>query len=97
MKNLQFCTVLIKLRKQHGYTQQQVADALAISRQSYVGLESNFGDLSFTKMIQLSSMYGISVYILVDLILTENDCSEASQNDMHADIAQIKKLLQKYG
>lgn len=58
---------LSKLRKEHGYTQEQLAEVIGVSRQAVSRWESDMAFPETDKLIRLSSMYGCSVdYLLMD-------------------------------
>ena len=53
-------------RKQHGYTQQEVAGILHISRQAYLNYEHGKRSPSLTVLIKLADLYHVSLDDLVD-------------------------------
>lgn len=58
---------LSKLRREHGYTQEQLAEVIGVSRQAVSRWESDTAFPETDKLIRLSSMYGCSVdYLLMD-------------------------------
>lgn len=56
-----FSENLIKLRKNLGYTQQQVAAKLGIDRTTYTKYETGVSEPSFEMLIRLSQLLGISL------------------------------------
>lgn len=52
-------------RKQHGYTQQEVADILEISRQAYSNYEHGKRLPSLPVLIKLADLYHVSLDDLV--------------------------------
>lgn len=66
---------LITLRKKHGYSQQELADKLSVTRQTISNWELNQGAPSLDKALELAKIYGISLDDLaensVQVIATE--------------------------
>lgn len=52
---------LVEIRKKHGYSQAQVADKLGISRQTYIKMESEDGQITTSQLDTLAKLYGIPV------------------------------------
>ena len=52
-------TKLINLRKEHGYSQDQVAEKLGISRQTYNKLENNDDLITKKQLDHITELYGI--------------------------------------
>lgn len=100
MKKLCYGKVLIELRKTKNVSQKEVAEALAISRPTYISWESDCGDLPISKLILLSVYYEISVHIIIQMIYDANRLSQINGNVdatvLKNDIYSIKKLLTKY-
>ena len=67
---------LKKLREEHGYTMQVVADKIGISKQYYQRIE--VGDrqqnMSITLAVKLSEIFGISIQSIIEY---EKQLSEA--------------------
>lgn len=58
---------LAKLRREHSYTQEQLAEILGVSRQAISKWESNAAYPETEKLIRLASMYDCSLdYLLLD-------------------------------
>jgi len=57
---------LKSLRKQHGYTQEFIANTLGIARTSYINLESGKRSLSLTELQELSRLYRMPMSELLD-------------------------------
>ena len=62
---LKFCKNVKDLRLQHKYTQQQVAEKLEITYQSYQHYEMGLGFPSIPNLIKLADLYDISLDELV--------------------------------
>ena len=52
---------LIEARKKERYTQQQVADALGVSRPTYARMESNPGDITLDDARKLAELFKVDV------------------------------------
>lgn len=52
---------LVKLRKEHHKTQQEMADYLSISRQAYGNYESGFRKPDYETLLKLSEYFNVSV------------------------------------
>ena len=65
-KNVRF------LRKQHGYTLQQFADILGISKSLISQFESNYCGLSIDVILQIRSLFNVSLDDLFFKDLTKN-------------------------
>ena len=60
------------LREDHDYTQQQVADALGITRRKYSCLETGTQQWTDEFLVKLSCFYGVSI----DYLLMQTDRPE---------------------
>ena len=56
---------LMELRKKHGYSQQEIADILSVSRQTISNWESGQGAPALDKACELARIYKISLDELV--------------------------------
>ena len=56
---------LMELRKKHGYSQQEIADMLSVSRQTISNWESGQGAPALDKACELARIYKISLDELV--------------------------------
>lgn len=62
---MEYCKIIIQLRKDEGLTQQQVADYLKIDRSNYSKYELGKLELSIPMLISLSKLYHVTTdYIL---------------------------------
>ncbi len=59
---------LIKLREQNSYTQEEIAQTLGLSRQSYILVEKGQRDLNTQELELLAAKYGIDIADLFDEI-----------------------------
>ena len=53
------------LRKENGYTQEKIAKALNVDRSFYSRIESGKSGCSVDLLVQLSSLFGVSVDYLI--------------------------------
>jgi len=72
------------LRKQHGHTQEQLAEMMQVSVQMISNLERGIKAIRIDNLIHLSRILGVST----DYILTGKE----NQDDFHALAARIAKL-----
>lgn len=80
---------LFKLRKEHHYTQDQLAEILGVSRQAISKWESNIAFPETDKLIKLCDMYQCSLdYLLRDIV--QNDESQPVQESMRSAQAAVR-------
>jgi transcriptional regulator with XRE-family HTH domain len=60
---------LKQLRREKGYTQEQVAELLGIDRRSYCSYETGVNSINAQTLIKLSKIYGASI----DYMLGQTD------------------------
>ncbi len=56
-----YSKLIRKLRIKKGLTQAEVAEKIGISRSSYINIEQDRGDLSFSAMQKITNLFGISL------------------------------------
>jgi transcriptional regulator with XRE-family HTH domain len=61
------CEKLKSLREKHGYTQQEVADALNMSQNAYSLLENGITKLDVERLFAIAEFYKVSVQYLLDI------------------------------
>ena len=62
------------LRKENGYSQEELAGLLDVSRQAVSKWESNRGTPEIDKLVQISNMFGVTLdYLLKDESPDENN------------------------
>lgn len=74
---------LMKLRKKQGYSQQEAADILSVTRQSISNWECNQASPSIDKAAEMAKLYHVSLDDLVGdevELITKNEESETGQN-----------------
>lgn len=59
--NAMLAAVLIKARKRFGFTQQDIADAINISRPSYTQIELGKRDISLLEALKIAEAYQITL------------------------------------
>ena len=64
-------TFFTSLRQKHDFTQEQVADVIGVTRQTYAVIESGKQELSLSQAKKLADLYGISL----EDIVTQKDTS----------------------
>lgn len=62
---MKFCDKLVQLRREKGYTQEQFADLLSVSRQSVSKWESGQSTPELNKLIIIADIFGVTVDNLV--------------------------------
>lgn len=60
--------ILKDLREKHGFTQQEVADSLFVSRQTYSSWECGRSEIPLFRFLQLAVCYDISIEELMDAL-----------------------------
>ena len=74
---------IMSLRKQYGWSQEELADLIGVSRQSVSKWESAASIPDIQKIIKMSEVFGVSIdYLLKD----EIDLPETSQVEKTSDI-----------
>lgn len=81
---------LVTLRKKHGYSQQEVADMLSVTRQTISNWECGQGAPSLDKALELARIYKISLDDLAG-----NDVEIAAKEKPSKDLHILKKLIGK--
>ena len=59
--NIEIANRLVKMRKAHGYSQEELAEKLGISRQAYAKWESGDAVPDVERAAQLAALYGVTV------------------------------------
>lgn len=76
---MKFCDKLIELRRERGYSQEQLADLLDVSRQSVSKWEANQTMPELAKLITLSQIFDVSL----DYLLKEDIITRVSSSSSH--------------
>lgn len=72
MKRMVLAQRIRQLREKHDKTQEQVADAIGISRQAYIRLEKGTRDVSFVEIQQIAQFLGIPYTDITDVGETQS-------------------------
>lgn len=79
---------LSRLRKEHGYTQEQLAAELGVSRQAVGKWESDSAYPETDKLIRMGELYGCSMdYLLKDGEASGGTAGEGRRDGEHATAA----------
>ena len=81
-------SLLKKLRRENGLTQQQVADCLSVDRSTYAYYESGRTRLNIDTLIQLSRMYQLNI----SDFLSQQDETPDSAETAAADAPRFQQL-----
>ena len=79
---------LVTLRKKHGYSQQNVADMLSVTRQTISNWECDQGAPALDKAAELARIYKVSLDDLVG-----NEVEIAAREKKSADLHILKSLI----
>ncbi len=81
---MKFCDKLVQLRREKGYSQEQLADLLKVSRQSVSKWEAGQSMPELNKLITLADLFGITVDYLVKEEIEPGQESQAGVKDTPA-------------
>ncbi len=88
---------IIKLRKNNGMSQEDLADRLQISRQSISRWENGSAKPDADNILQLSKLFGVSTdYLLHDEYESDNDLPKVKENNtiLHTNLTLIAIIMQ---
>ena len=80
-----FSEKLQVLRKSNGYTQEEIADKLNVSRQAITKWESGQAYPDILNLIQLSELF----HVTVDYLVKDQECTVSVSNDETNDITEL--------
>lgn len=84
---------IIKLRKQNGWSQEELAEKLNVSRQSVSKWESEQSVSDIKRILALSELFGVSTdYLLKVEIPSETVPQAESTKESNADISQTETV-----
>lgn len=83
---------LVELRKKHGYSQQEIADRLSVTRQTISNWECGQGAPALDKAAELAAIYRISLDELAGLAGEREALSEDAPKASAVDLHILKKL-----
>lgn len=96
---MKFCDKLIELRRERGYSQEQLASMLGVSRQAVSKWEADVSMPDLSKILQLSDLFQVTTdYLLKEDIETRQNNNEASAgnfSDLNEKQLQILEKLEK--
>ena len=78
--NVEIANKLVKLRKSHGFSQEDLADQLGVSRQAVSKWERAESSPDTENLITLSQLYGISIDEILDAEIEIATNTEVSRN-----------------
>ncbi len=82
---MKFHEKLVALRKQNGYTQEQLAEQLGVSRQAVSRGESGETTPEMALLAKLCNIYGVSAdYLINDEVQTERDIPVVQKTEKQA-------------
>ena len=93
MTTMHYVTLLKKLRKESGLTQQQVADFLHLDRSTYAYYESGRTKINIDILIRLSNFFQIS---LATLVGEEVPAGALADDTVSADAALINESVKNF-
>ena len=79
--NYEFCEKLQKLRKEKGYSQEQLADLLDVSRQSVSKWESGTTYPEMDKLLSLCKIFNVSLDELTNDEITDKNIRDKKKNN----------------
>lgn len=94
-------SVLKRHRIQHGYTQNEIADFIHVSRPCYSSWENDYHEIPLSKLLQLAECYDLDFMPFIAEIIQEDSKIHNNQENLiakqitnlNSDINQMKKLL----
>lgn len=86
---------IINLRKSRGWSQEELAERLDVSRQSVSKWESGISTPELDKIVAMSTLFGVSTdYLLKDVSHPENDSTKASA-DVEEDWEEVEEIIEE--
>lgn len=86
---------IINLRKSRGWSQEELAERLDVSRQSVSKWESGVSSPELDKIVAMSTLFGVSTdYLLKDASHTEAESLGASA-DTDADVEEVEEIIEE--
>ncbi len=92
-----FAEKLVQLRKREGYTQEEVADRLDVSRQAISRWEMGTAVPDSINLLRISKLFGVSTdYLLNDEYESDNDIPKVKENNkiLHMNLSLIAIISQ---
>lgn len=92
---MKFCEKLQKLRKEKGYSQEQLADMLDVSRQSVSKWESGTTYPEMDKLLSLCKIFDVTLDDLTNDDISTNNIKEKSRNNLSNFVYAILDIINK--
>ncbi len=93
---MKFCDKLISLRREKGYSQEQLAMMLGVSRQSVSKWKAGASMPELSKILQLSELFHVSTdYLLKDSIEEQQESYSATTDDLNEITEAQMRILDK--
>ncbi len=100
-RSLNLGKILKKLRISNGFTQNEVADMIHVSRPCYSSWENNYHEIPLSKLICLGECYNIGIEEIIVLIKDKKEETRPKADtptlqqiiDLNNDINQMKDML----
>ena len=88
---------IINLRKSRGWSQEELAERLDVSRQSVSKWESGISNPELDKIVAMSTLFGVSTdYLLKDISHSEDDSAKVSADvDADGEEAEVKEIIEE--
>lgn len=96
---MNFSEKLTNLRRREGFSQEQLADRLGVTRQSVSKWESGAAQPELSKLVALSELFRVSVDYLVKDYMEEPDCpaeQPASSAKLEAQVEEISRFFRAW-
>lgn len=92
---MKFNEKLQKLRKEKGYSQEQLADLLEVSRQSVSKWESGLTYPEMDKMLMLCKIFNVSLEYLTNDDITDKGTTDKEKNSINSIFSNILDMINK--
>ena len=92
---MKFCEKLQKLRKEKGYSQEQLADLLDVSRQSVSKWESGTTYPEMDKLLSLCKIFNVSLDELTNDEITDKNIKEKNRSNFSNVVYAILDMINK--
>lgn len=92
---MKFCEKLQKLRKEKGYSQEQLADLLDVSRQSVSKWESGTTYPEMDKLLSLCKIFNVSLDELTNDEITDKNIMDKKKNNFSNIFYAILDMINK--
>lgn len=90
--NVEIANKLVKLRKQYGYSQEQLAEKIGVSRQAVSKWERSESSPDTENLIALAKIYNLSI----DEMLNHNSFNNSSQSESPNSMGQTERVEENH-